>query len=172
LRSSNRFARCYQQTKSQQIVGSLPHSFLLLESATRADYPPAPIQRRFGFIMSERQQSPYDSITRRWLALVERRQHNFIELCNTGRWRHYYTHAQFLDEMRKVLHLRNQWARLAGLPVSEQANLQQIELQPSIKQGNRPEQELGAQQATPLSDSAIALRRPASAILAAVAGRL
>jgi hypothetical protein len=65
--------------------------------------------------MSERQSSPYDSIARSWLALVERRQQNFIELCNTGRWRHYYTHAQFLDEMRKVLHLRNQWAQLAGL---------------------------------------------------------
>jgi hypothetical protein len=79
--------------------------------------------------MSERQQSPYDNIARRWLALVERRQQNFIELCNTGRWRHYYTHAQMLDEMRKVLHLRNQWARLASLPVSEQIDFQQIEPQ-------------------------------------------
>ena len=123
--------------------------------------------------MSERQQSPYDSIACRWLTLVERRQRNFIELCNSGRWRHYYTHAQLLDEMRKVLHLRNQWAWLAGLPVSEQIDLQQIELQPSIKQSNRSKQELGAQQATPLSHSALApRRRPASAILAAVAGRL
>ena len=36
--------------------------------------------------MSERQQSPYDNIARRWLVLVERRQQNFIELCNSGRW--------------------------------------------------------------------------------------
>src|SRR4029077_14662113 len=104
--------------------------------------------------MSERQQSPNDSIARRWLALVERRQQNFIELCNTGRWRRYYTHAQLLDEMRKVLHLRNQWARLAGLPVGDQTDLQQIELQRSTKQSNRPKQELGSQQATPLSHSA------------------
>src|SRR5215472_12577555 len=81
------------------------------------------------FFMSERQPSPYDSIARSWLALVERRQRNFIELCNTGRWRHYYTHAQFLDELRKVLHLRNQWARLAGSPVSEQIDFQQIDFQ-------------------------------------------
>src|SRR5262249_57762978 len=47
---SNRFARCYQQTKSQQIVGLALHSFLLLESATHADYREAPIQRRFGFL--------------------------------------------------------------------------------------------------------------------------
>ena len=151
-----------------------PHSFLLLESAAIALIIP---MRRFNgglaCSMSERQQSPYDSIARRWLTLVERRRRNFIELCNSGRWRHYYTHAQLLDEMRKVLHLRNQWAWLAGLPVSEQIDLQQIELQPSIKQSNRSKQELGAQQATPLSHSALApRRRPASAILAAVAGRL
>ena len=69
--------------------------------------------------MSERQDGPYDSIARRWLALVERRQEHFIELCDTGRWRHYYTRAEFLEEMRKVLRLRDQWASLAGLPVSD-----------------------------------------------------
>jgi hypothetical protein len=64
--------------------------------------------------MLERQQSPYDSAARKWLALVERRHQNVIELGSTDRWRRYYTHAQFVDEMRKVLHLRNQWARFAG----------------------------------------------------------
>jgi hypothetical protein len=118
--------------------------------------------------MSERQQSPYDSIARRWLALVGRRQQNFIELSNTGRWRHYYTDAQFIDEMRKVLHLRNQWAQLAGLPVSEQMEFQQI-----IKQNDRHKQDAGAREVKPLSRSASGQRRqPASAILAAVAGRL
>jgi uncharacterized repeat protein (TIGR03809 family) len=66
--------------------------------------------------MSGREQGPYDSVARRWLALIERRQENFIELCDTGRWRHYYTKADFLDEMRKVLRLRDQWALLAGVP--------------------------------------------------------
>jgi hypothetical protein len=66
--------------------------------------------------MSERVQGPYDAIARKWLALVERRQVNFIDLCNTGRWRHYYTKAEFLEEMRKVLRLRDQWAALAGEP--------------------------------------------------------
>jgi uncharacterized repeat protein (TIGR03809 family) len=66
--------------------------------------------------MSERGQGPYDSTARRWLALIERRQENFIELCDTGRWRHYYSKAEFLEEMRKVLRLRDQWAALAGLP--------------------------------------------------------
>ena len=73
--------------------------------------------------MSERQTGPYDTIARRWLALVERRQEHFIELCGTGRWRHYYSHAEFLDEMRKVLRVRNQWATIAGLPTAEEPPL-------------------------------------------------
>lgn len=71
--------------------------------------------------MSERQTGPYDTIARRWLALVERRQEHFIELCQSGRWRHYYTQAEFLAEMRKVLRLRDKWAVLGGLPVSDAA---------------------------------------------------
>jgi hypothetical protein len=119
--------------------------------------------------MSERQQSPYDSIACRWLALVERRQQNFIELSKTGRWRHYYyTHAQFIDEMRKVLHLRNQWAQLAGLPVSEQ-----IDLEHNSKQSDRDKRDTGAREVKPLPRGASGQRRlPASAIMAAVAGRL
>jgi hypothetical protein len=74
--------------------------------------------------------------------------------------------------MRKVLHLRNQWAQLAGLPVSEQTGFQQIELQLNIKQSDRYEQDLAAPQVRPLSRGAVGRRRPASAILAAVAGRL
>jgi hypothetical protein len=122
--------------------------------------------RYLASLMSERQQSPYDSIARSWLVLVERRQQSFIELCHTGRWRRYYTHAQFLDEMRKVLHLRNQWARLAGLPVSEQigfrqidlqqTDLQQPDLQQNIKQSDRPRQGSDAQPLDPLLHSPIA----------------
>jgi hypothetical protein len=132
--------------------------------------------------MSERQQSPYDSIAGSWLALVERRQRNFIELCTTGRWRHYYTRAQLIDEVRKVL-LRAEWARLAGVPVSEQIDLQQIDLQQidlqqihlqqNIKQNDRYQQDAGGSGAKLSSHAALGRRRlPSSAILAAVAGRL
>jgi hypothetical protein len=68
--------------------------------------------------MSEREAGPYDSVARKWLALVERRQESFIDICNSGRWRQYYTRAEILDEMRKVLQLRDQWAINAGLPPS------------------------------------------------------
>jgi uncharacterized repeat protein (TIGR03809 family) len=67
--------------------------------------------------MSEPQSGRYDSIARRWLALIERRQEHFLDLCDTGRWRHYYTEAEFLDEMRKVLRVRDQWAAIAGIPL-------------------------------------------------------
>jgi uncharacterized repeat protein (TIGR03809 family) len=73
--------------------------------------------------MSAPQDGRYDSVARRWLALVERRQAHFLELCDTGRWRHYYTHAEFLDEMRKVLRVRDQWAAIAGLPRSDEEEL-------------------------------------------------
>jgi len=69
--------------------------------------------------MSESQYGRYDGIARRWLALIERRQENFLDLCDTGRWRHYYTEAQFLDEMRKLLRVREQWAALAGVPLAD-----------------------------------------------------
>ena len=69
--------------------------------------------------MSELQNGRYDGIARRWLALIERRHENFLDLCDTGRWRHYYTEAQFLDEMRKVLRIREQWATLAGVPLTD-----------------------------------------------------
>jgi hypothetical protein len=117
--------------------------------------------------MSERQQSPYDSTARKWLALVERRQQSFIELGTTGRWRHYYTHAEFVDEMGKVLHLRNQWARLAGVPVSDQTERLQ-----NIKLSDRRSQDAGEPQINPLLRSGEGRRhRTASAILAAVASR-
>jgi uncharacterized repeat protein (TIGR03809 family) len=102
--------------------------------------------------MSERQQSPYDSIARRWLALVERRQEHFLDLCDSGRWRHYYTHAEFLDEIRKVLRVRDQWAAIAGLPLSDEADLD-WEFRSSRSESHRPP-------AVGRSDGIAALRWP------------
>jgi len=71
--------------------------------------------------MSERQASPYDSVARRWLALAERRQAHFIELADSGRWRLYFSRDRFDSEVRKAAALRDQWARLAGLPAGDDA---------------------------------------------------
>ena len=65
--------------------------------------------------MSGPQQGLYDSIARRWLALVERRQEHFLELCETGRWRHYYTQAELVEALREAIRVRDEWARIAGL---------------------------------------------------------
>jgi uncharacterized repeat protein (TIGR03809 family) len=70
--------------------------------------------------MSEPQSGRYDTIARRWLALIERRQEHFLDLCDSGRWRHYFTEAEFLDEMRKVLQVRDQWAAIAGVPLNSE----------------------------------------------------
>ena len=70
--------------------------------------------------MSARQTGPYDSVARKLLALAERRQAHFIELCDSGRWKHYFTPAELNDEMRRAALLRDQWARIAGLLPEEQ----------------------------------------------------
>ena len=64
--------------------------------------------------MSERQAGPYDSVARKWLALAERRQAHFVELRDSGRWRHYFSRDGFNAEVRKAAALRDQWARIAG----------------------------------------------------------
>jgi uncharacterized repeat protein (TIGR03809 family) len=71
--------------------------------------------------MSERQAGPYDNVARRWLALAERRQAHFIELADSGRWRHYFSRDQFRAEVRKAAALRDQWARLADVPTDGEA---------------------------------------------------
>jgi uncharacterized repeat protein (TIGR03809 family) len=67
-----------------------------------------------GSPMSAPREGRYGGIARRWLALVERRQAHLIELTETGRWRHYYTQAEFRDEVNKLLRVREQWAEIAG----------------------------------------------------------
>ena len=69
--------------------------------------------------MSERQTGPYDSIARKWLALAERRQAHFIELFDSGRWRHYTPGAAQRRNAQGGL-VRDQWARIAGILVDEE----------------------------------------------------
>jgi uncharacterized repeat protein (TIGR03809 family) len=66
--------------------------------------------------MAIRQQSPYDAVARDWLSLVERRKAYLIELFDTGRWRHYYTEAELLGELRAVNLAHDRFADVAGLP--------------------------------------------------------
>jgi hypothetical protein len=65
--------------------------------------------------MSERQPGRYDDIARQWLALAERRRAHFIELCDSGRWKHYFTETELRDEMHKIVLVRDRWASIVGL---------------------------------------------------------
>src|SRR5262249_8257206 len=128
--------------------------------------------------MSERRGSPYDSTAHKWLALIERRQRNFIELWETGRWQHYYTHAEFLDQMRKVLDqrdtvsdLRNRWGVPAG--GRKQTAIKQSIIQAGIKQSGRLDGEIGSSHPLPLQAAGKAGRQRTSAgLLAAVSAPL
>jgi uncharacterized repeat protein (TIGR03809 family) len=72
--------------------------------------------------MSARPQpSPYDSVSRKWLALAERRKAHFIDLYDSGRWKHYYTEARMVAEMRAAILACDDWAQIVSAlpPVAE-----------------------------------------------------
>jgi hypothetical protein len=97
-------------------------SISLLESNTHLIMRKRDLTGASGSFMSERQTGPYDSVARKWLALAERRYAHFIELSDSGRWRHYFTRAEFSLELRRAELLRDQWARIAGvLPEFDEA---------------------------------------------------
>jgi uncharacterized repeat protein (TIGR03809 family) len=53
-------------------------------------------------------------ITRKGRELAEQRRAHFIELYDTGRWKHYYTREQLLVRMREAIRLVEAWERLAA----------------------------------------------------------
>ena len=57
-----------------------------------------------------------EQIAQRWRDLAERRRSYFIELYQSGRWKHYYSEADFVLRMREVCHSAEQWEKLAPSP--------------------------------------------------------
>jgi uncharacterized repeat protein (TIGR03809 family) len=57
---------------------------------------------------------PSDQLAQRWYDLAERRRSHFIELYQTGRWKHYYTEAEFVIRIREVWQAADQWEKLAS----------------------------------------------------------
>jgi len=55
-----------------------------------------------------------DQVAQRWRDLAERRRSHFIELYETGRWKHYYTEAEFIGRMREVVQSAEAWKKLAS----------------------------------------------------------
>jgi uncharacterized repeat protein (TIGR03809 family) len=64
---------------------------------------------------------PFGAVARDWLALAERRKAHLIELFQTGRWRHYFTEAELLAELRATDLARDRFARVAGFEPLEAA---------------------------------------------------
>jgi uncharacterized repeat protein (TIGR03809 family) len=54
--------------------------------------------------------------SQKWRDLVERRSLHFVELHASGRWRRYYTEAQFFTLLREALELAEIWTKLAPRP--------------------------------------------------------
>ena len=63
-------------------------------------------------------QYPYamDRAAQKWRALAERRQAHFVELYQSGRWKHYYTDEEFVARMREAMVAVNRWAQIAPRP--------------------------------------------------------
>jgi uncharacterized repeat protein (TIGR03809 family) len=55
-----------------------------------------------------------DEISRKWLALAERRLAYYVELYRSGRWQSYYTKERFTVLMRDVIGAVKTWKRLAA----------------------------------------------------------
>ncbi len=56
----------------------------------------------------------FDVLSRRWLALAERRLASYAELYRSGRWQHYYSKERFAVIMRDVIDAVKIWRRIAG----------------------------------------------------------
>lgn len=64
---------------------------------------------------------PSDQIARRWRDLADRRRSYFIELYESGRWKHYYNEADFVLRLREVFQAAEQWEKLAAAPPTKTA---------------------------------------------------
>ncbi len=58
--------------------------------------------------------SSSEQIAQRWCDLAERRRSHFIELYESGRWKHYYSEADFVIRLRDVINGAEQWQKLTS----------------------------------------------------------
>jgi hypothetical protein len=73
--------------------------------------------------MSARQQVPYDSMARKWLALAQRRRAHLIELRENGRWQRYYAEGQIADQLRELDTACQRFAAVAGAGTPEASDV-------------------------------------------------
>lgn len=58
----------------------------------------------------------WERVALKWRELAERRRDHIYDLYQSGRWTHYYTDNQFLDEMHTAIALAERWAAIAPRP--------------------------------------------------------
>jgi uncharacterized repeat protein (TIGR03809 family) len=69
----------------------------------------------------------WERIALKWRSLAERRRDHHIELYQSGRFKHYYSEADFLTEMRNSAALAERWIEIAPLregPAPDEAEQQ------------------------------------------------
>jgi hypothetical protein len=52
----------------------------------------------------------------KWRDLAERRHAHYLDLYKTGRWKRYYTEAEFRAELATAIELAQRWASIAPRP--------------------------------------------------------
>jgi uncharacterized repeat protein (TIGR03809 family) len=65
---------------------------------------------------------PSDQIAQRWRDLADRRRSHFIELYQSGRWKLYYSEAEFIARLREVFQAAEQWERLVSAHPAKKTN--------------------------------------------------
>jgi hypothetical protein len=65
--------------------------------------------------MSEREDGPYGSIARKWLALAERRRAHLIDILESGRWRNHASDGKLEDQLYELDLLCSRFAAIAGM---------------------------------------------------------
>jgi uncharacterized repeat protein (TIGR03809 family) len=73
----------------------------------------------------------WEKVCLKWRDLADRRRAHFIELYQSGRWRHYYTDVEFLEELRAAITVANRWARIAPRPGDDVAEEPASDVQPA-----------------------------------------
>ena len=59
---------------------------------------------------------PFDTIAQKWCELAQRRHAYYVELFESGRWKHYFDEREFIARLRDVISSTIKWHELAGRP--------------------------------------------------------
>jgi uncharacterized repeat protein (TIGR03809 family) len=65
---------------------------------------------------------PPDQVAQRWCDLADRRRSYFIQLYESGRWKLYYSEADFLLRLREVFLAAEKWEKLASAQLPKPTN--------------------------------------------------